>query len=293
MKDFLVVRLLVTTRVYPQTKGLGGVDIRPAGADLADEIAALAESSRQFPEHSIDTSKAPRMVTIVEADDGASAFREAEVQFEEAIEFAEPPISGFAELRLTPIGFMVDLSSRRIVPLNKPQPRVPFPVGPVFLMSQGELAQIDQYQYAYAMARWAKLEAPQALKRSLIWASKARKEPDRALAFLFYWVSLESLFKLSPTHDLGPSISLLLGFPAGRMAAELPRSAATQLTALSLHRRCRRWLTALLNDARGFRNRIVHSGFRHVDFDRKRLAITIRALIELRIKSRHGLVFAA
>jgi hypothetical protein len=98
------------------------------------------------------------------------------------------------------------------------------------------------------------------------------------LAFLFYWISLESLFLLGPRDDIRSPISTLLGFPSGKLAKTFPKNLVKQLASIGQYEDCKRWLKRLLHEAQEFRNHIVHNGFRHADLDRKKLRAMIRVL---------------
>lgn len=170
---------------------------------------------------------------------------------------------GMSELRATEAGYIVDLKSRVAAPLLPPlSARERF----------GIMAMSDEVAHhplhilnTLYVAPKAFGELGDAFRRSSHWRSLASSAGDEGESLLLYWMAAECLCKVRHDEEITSKLLAAAGFPTGGIAKRLDSLTARSLTKLPNHRAWRRSLSDVFNALRIARNRIVHSGFRHVD----------------------------
>ncbi len=208
MNDYLCVRLLDDKgHHFPKTYSLGKVDIRPGKNDSSQEIDAISDSMKDCSSTS-DINLSPRIVTIVKSENIKKAYKESSLIFEEHIDcFINQP-SGFVDVKITNIGYIIDLSSYTIIPITSDiYKKREFP-GSVFHIMDDEFDSIDSIKLLLNYRGNSNVEI---LIRSSYWRRKARNEINEQFKLLFFWFAIEALCKENENDDIVPKIMLCLG----------------------------------------------------------------------------------
>ncbi|MDD4963423.1 MAG: HEPN domain-containing protein [Gallionella sp.] len=271
MARYLVVKILDTQSiVLPSTLVYGSVELRSHTAESESEVAILRESAKsqrlEFDNYSI----CARIATIVEGDNINDAVDMAEDRFSEILDLKSIEFS-ISSIKTSNIGYIKNLDDGKASPIEKQG----FSSSLSFVVHHDNIQCFDLANYVLSQNN----DLSSRYLRSLHWARNAKHEKNKQIKVLFYWFSVEALFKESESDNIGGLIRLFLGFPNGKNLKELSIST---LDALNSHPRYDYWgkkLKNIVEEIRVFRNNSVHSGFRSVDFPKNKLELYEKVMV--------------
>lgn len=256
MSQFYICKLLDEGGVYfPTTYILGNVEFRSANSSIADEENAI-EKSLNKAKLKINKDFVCRMGTIVVANNLESALTMADQKFVETLDLlsTEFPCS---RLSFSDCGYFKNLDTGDIDPIESPK-LVP---STSYLINRNLHQEIDFKQWLATQNS----DLATRFKKSLYWARKARWEKNLQISILFYWFSIEALFKESESDNVAPFIRWFLGFPNGPEAKNIAPLLIKELKSNPHYQTWANRLTIILEEVRTFRNESAHNGFRITD----------------------------
>jgi hypothetical protein len=254
---------------------------------------ALRESMRAYAvsESSDGWKRLIRARVILMDDAPAEAKHSGAVYLKEAVRLFNTYLAQLMPVRETEAGYLFDLRTRAVTPFE-PVPAERNPVGISAMMDDHALH--PQYILNMLLVTAPEIygELGRAFRRCAHWRELAHDAEDESERLLLDWMAAECLAKLAEGDDISPRLLAAVGLPSGRPAKQLSATEAIALAALPTTRSWRKRLTRSLNAVRRARNRIVHSGYRHVDLmtmlsteelahAREVLPITTRCLSEM------------
>ncbi|MEN4750469.1 hypothetical protein ABEH28_11940 [Pseudomonas sp. Ps21-P2] len=265
MTNFLVVMLLDSRSfTVPSTMVYGSVELRSYSTDTPVEKeyleASASEAGLDFAKYQV----CARIATVVRSNNAHQAEHEAIAKFLEVLDFKSRDYAVSA-IELSRIGLIKNLDSGEFFSLRREfQPSISF------TMHRHSVQPYDQTNYL--------LEVDSKLidryRRSIHWARNAKNETNTQVKILFSWFALEALFKENNNDNSVESLMrLFIGFPNGKQIKLMSPSVKI---ALERHSRYKYWekrLKDIVIKIRDFRNDSVHSGFTHMDFDRRDLEL--------------------
>ncbi|MFZ3132322.1 MAG: hypothetical protein WA125_14810 [Desulfosporosinus sp.] len=256
MDDYIVIRVVGDKSIiFPEAKGYGDVEIRPAKNDFPKEKEYLLKSSINFKEE-VNLELAQRIVAIVSADSPYEADEVAEAKFEQVLDYIDLNTFGLGQTPLLSTGMIKNLrthwqSERLLVHSLGPCPS--------FARINEFIQPADRMQ---ALLTLPETELKLAILRSIHWVRKAKMESATQLKCLFRWFSIETLTKAGKNEDICGKVMQALGFPLGRIGEFLSRDTILELQSHINYETGKRTINNALEQMRGFRNNTVHSGFR-------------------------------
>lgn len=267
MNKYLVVRITDDSSFFlPKTKSFGEVDLRPGNKDLNHELEALQSSLGAYG-LSLNLELCPRLVTIVKANDTEEANIIAELIFEETLDCFDIYSYGLTENSLLPVGYIINLDDYMITSLK---PKTRLMSSSIFHIIPEKYPRVEEFQYILSISR---NELSESLIRSGHWARKARMESSTQLKFIFRWIALESICKISKEDDIIPKIMLALGFITSKYITQLDYNIIQKLYSDSSYRIYKKWLHKKLKYMKKYRNNTVHKGFRRHEENETELKI--------------------
>lgn len=271
MSSFLVVKVLDSKSVaLPSTFIYGAVELRSYESDSALEREALQESAQRNYLKFDDYIFCARIATIVDAEDAYEAASISENLFSEILDFKSLELH-MSNLSTSNIGFVKNLNSGAIEPILKRE------IGATmsFLRHQGNIQKYDWINYILSLNS----ELAERYKRSLHWSRNCRHENNLQIKILFYWFSMEALFKETVTDNISGTVRWFLGFPNGKARSTLDENL---IKTLESHKKYKKWsgkIIDVLEEIRIFRNDSVHSGFRAFDVSKDDLELYSQVMI--------------
>ncbi|MDZ4298792.1 MAG: hypothetical protein U0998_05990 [Moraxellaceae bacterium] len=271
MHKYLVLKILDSRSVsLPSTQVYGVVEFRSHKSDSESEASALKKSAVDNRSNFDQYSLCARIATIIDAGSMAEATELSENIFSEVLDLksVEFAISNF---KISDIGFVKDLESGEIKPINKFQNEPSMS----FMVQQGDTQRIDFVNYILSL----KNELGERYQRSLHWVRNSKHEKNIQIKTLFYWFAIEALLKESEIDNIEGIVRWFLGFPNGRHRNVVSSSLLTSLANHSRYSYWNRKIIDVLDKVRVFRNDSVHSGFRSVDFSKKELELYSQVMV--------------
>ncbi|MCH9690961.1 MAG: hypothetical protein K0U59_02675 [Gammaproteobacteria bacterium] len=262
MKDYLVAKVLENRGLHvSSTLVYEAVEIRSASKDLSAETKAL-EVSMETLRLKIELSLNCRISSVVSAINEDSAIAIADERFEEILDLKslELPLS---KLELTKCGYIKLLNTGEIRPLKDPGHQYDM----MFMVPGASFVMLDATQVILSHDT----ELSTRYRRASHWIRHAKNEKNIQLSIIFYWFSVEALFKETEDDHVGPFIRWFLGFPSGKGAAAVDSNVMSELQINAEYTLMRKKLIDSLEFIREFRNDSVHAGFRKFDFSGKNI----------------------
>lgn len=287
MSSFVVTRISKSNSVVvPKVKSLANVDIRPKRTESAKEKNALMISLKSFGVE-LGADLVSRFVTVVNAGSIQEASRIASNNFDEALNSYFLNWKGIEAFGLTDCGYIRNLTTGDVEPILKESS-----IGtqlPMFMVASDRYAQIEVDQWLSIYKHKSTLA--QALNRSLHWRRIAFNEDKEELKFLFNWISIEALTKLSEFDDVSPRIMLALGFPTSSSRSLIKVENLRRLSSHTDYRFWYDWILSEIKEMKNYRNDVVHSGFRLGDLSPQKMR-RFNAILKYAVPRIQGLVEA-
>jgi hypothetical protein len=170
---------------------------------------------------------------------------------------------GFGGLQATLAGYLYDIRKHLVVPLTPPWSKRAF--SGCSAMIDDFASHPDHVLNVLYVAPSAFGELGDAFRRSSHWRELAEQAEDEGESLLLFWMAAECLCKTTHNEEIRSKLLAACGFPTGRNAKGLGQATARALTGIPGYRQWRHELMELFDSLRVARNKIVHSGYRHVD----------------------------
>jgi hypothetical protein len=265
MAEYLVVKILDSQSVVlPSTLIYGLTELRSCKADSESEISVLKESAKSHCVNFDNYSICARIATIVGSESAKDAIDMADNRFAETLDLKSIEFS-ISTIRTSNVGYVKNLDTGKIDPIEKRD----FSSSLSFAVHRDSTQCFNLVNYVLLQ----KNELSSRYLRSLHWTRNAKHEKNKQIKILFYWFSMEALFKESEGDNIGGIFRWFLGFPNGKNRNDLCNSTINEL---GCHPRYNYWNKALFDiveKIRIFRNDSVHSGFRSIDFSKRDLEL--------------------
>jgi hypothetical protein len=274
---------------YGTTESLGDVDIRPKLYDSITEKVAAEESLLSF--GISETPTMLRLITVTDASSLGEAINQSNIIFEETVDLLlRYPMAKISNC--SDAGYFIDLETLQIQPFTRPD-KVNDSFGNMFHVNNGIYFQVNSQQF---IASGRNDELVQSYLRSLNWYNKGKKQNRLYLRFLFSWISLETICKVSDIETIVSRLCLTMGFPLKQDCKKIDIDFINYLmNSVNDYRQWRTYIFDHFEECRILRNNIVHSGFKETDIDINDMRIkmylidyassTILSLIEQAITS--------
>jgi hypothetical protein len=211
----------------------------------------------------------------------ADAQKYGEFHLTEAVQSFNSHLSmGFGGLRPTLAGYLDNIRTRGVTALSPPWNRDVL-AGCSAMLDEVAVHPAHVLNHLY-VAPLAFGELGDAFRRSSHWRELATQTEDKGESLLLFWMAAECLCKQTHDEEIRSKLLAACGFPTGRLSDALGHAIARELTIIAGYRQWRGELMGLFDALRNARNRIVHSGYRHVDlpalFGKKRPEQAVLAL---------------
>lgn len=274
MDNFVVVRLCSDKFSFiPKVKGFKDVDLRPARIESENEKNAVLSSARAFGIEYLD-SMCMRIVTTVPAIEARSAVAMAKERFDNALNCMFVNWNGLEEAAILPVGYTRNLLTGEIHPILPERKSY----NPIFQIVAEKYPPIMLDQWLSFNSEVS--DVAKALLRSSHWRRLAIFEEKMELKFLFHWIAIESISKVTENDDIVPKLMLAMGFPTSKFTGILSKPFLSRLSDHPDYKVWKNWLKTLFYEMKSFRNDVVHSGFRKLEMNPSRLQ-TFEKIIQL------------
>jgi hypothetical protein len=271
MHNYLVVKILDKGSIaLSTTKVYGNVEMRSHRTDFDDEINVLEISAKENSANFDDFKFCSRVATIVLADKIDDAIDLAEDCFSSVLDLKSPDFA-ISTIKTSPIGYIKNLDSGEIIPIKK----MGFTPSMSFEVYQADIQQKEVTNLLLSL----KNDLCDRLLRSLHWSRNAKHEKNNQLKILFYWFSIEALFKVNETDNIEGLIRWFLGFPNGKNRDEVDHQLLKKLGKIESYDYWNKKLISVTDEIRIFRNYSTHSGFRIFDFKKEDIELYDKVMV--------------
>lgn len=256
-----VVRLIESNQYIYENKPYGSVDLRTSESETEEEKRAANESLKSF-NYLTDDKNVLRLVAIFENDTLKKVINDAELLFEETIDLLK--MQFITKIRnYEGAGYWVNMETGETNPFLKEKENEDI-LGRIYQISLGPYSPMLGEQIMAS----CKNEAIEAFKRSIHWYNESKSQNKSYLQFLYKWIAIETLTKISEEDDIIPKLCLVIAFPLSKKYKTIPKNETDRLENIIEKNRFKKYKELIreeLYNCRKIRNSIVHSGFKEIN----------------------------
>jgi hypothetical protein len=254
------VKLIDSNQYIFENKPYGPVDVRTLESETEEEKQAALESLNSF-NYATDGKNILRLVTIIEGKTLKRAIIDSELLFEETIDLLKRQfITRIKEC--DGAGYWVNMDTGETMPFFKPHEQENLFLNQVFQTSLGPYSPMFGEQM-FSSNR--SIEAIEAFIRSIHWYNNSNSQARIYLKFLYKWIAIETIAKISFDEDIIPKLCLVLGFPLSKHLKSIQRQDMEKWTSIMGYKNYKNIIKKELYKCKKIRNDIVHSGFKETN----------------------------
>jgi hypothetical protein len=205
-----------------------------------------------------------RARVVLRDESAEEAVRSGAVYLKETVRLFNTYVAHFMPVRETEAGYLFNLRTSAVTAL-RPDPAKRNPFGISAMMDDHALHPQYILNMLLVTAPDVYGELGRAFRRCAHWRELANTADDESERLLLNWMSAECLAKLAEGDQVSPRLLAAVGLPSRAVAKKLSSREGAALAALPTARSWRKRLGRSFDAVRRARNRIVHSGYRHVD----------------------------
>ncbi|WP_368937690.1 hypothetical protein [Morganella morganii] len=256
---------------YHETEIFGDVEIRNSKHDFKTEVAIFRKSADLVFSGKLTLSEydfSNRITTIVNAESYDDAFTLAIGKFIPVLDMKARELS-LANINISGIGLIRNLHTGEVKPFCDKENIT----SGIFRRSFSDIQRYDGINYILSKVKSPVNEDTLASRyvRALHWAHNSRDEKNKQIKILFGYFCLEALFKENENDNISGMVRCFIGFPGGKQYKLVDENIISQLKENQDYLNLEKIIPILLDEVRIFRNNTVHSGFRLIDLDNKKL----------------------
>ena len=265
-----IVKLIDSNQYIFENKPYGPVDVRTSESETEEEKQAAIESLRSF-NYAVDDKNILRLVTVCEKETIKKAQLDSELLFEETIDLLKrQPVTKIKNCDNA--GYWVNMDTGETKPFLKPiDTHIPF-LNQVFQTSLGPYSPMFGEQIISSKRG---NEAIEAFIRSIHWYNNSESQTRLYLKFLYKWIAIETITKISIDEDIIPKLCLILGFVLSKYKRSTLNYRSEKLMLINRNRHYKKIIKDEFYKCKKIRNAIVHAGFKETDLLNENLKLKL------------------
>lgn len=265
-----MVKLIESNHLIFENKPFGPVDLRTSESETNEEKQAAIESLESY-NYPTDNKNILRLVTILEENNLKAAKLKSDLLFEETIDLLKRQPA--AEVRIFDnAGYFVNMGTGETTPFIRKKDTNHSLLGNIYQTSLGPYSPMFSEQFILSKRN---VESIEAFIRSIHWHNNSETQSRMYLKFLYKWIAIETISKVTDNENIIPKLCLVLNLPLSQHSKLVPQSEMEKLHEIKEYRHYREIVRGEFNNCRIMRNEIVHSGFKETNILDKNIELKL------------------